>query len=82
MAAANPTATLVHGETLGDFRAKFRKLIDDETDPTKKAALEAQLAEKEASILAKRYRCVFLRVGQGLQCGGGNGVTTQRHPTP
>ena len=56
MAAASPTATLVTGETLTDFRTKFRKLIDEETDPAKKAALEAQLAEKEASILAKRYR--------------------------
>lgn len=48
-------ATLVPGETVEHFKAKFRRLIDQETDPAKRAELEAQLAEKEAAIMAKTY---------------------------
>ncbi|CAE7351398.1 CBK1 [Symbiodinium sp. KB8] len=55
MAAQGSMATLVPGETVEHFKAKFRRLIDQETDPAKRAELEAQLAEKEAAIMAKTY---------------------------
>ena len=50
--------TLVPGETVTDLISRYRSQIEKETDPSKKAALEKQLAEKEAAIRSKRYRCV------------------------
>ncbi len=56
MAAAVDRTTLVPGETVTDLVTRFKALIAKETDPTKKAAMEAQLKEKEEAIRNKRYR--------------------------
>jgi hypothetical protein len=59
MAAAVDRTTLVPGETVTDLVTRFKALIALETDTTKKAAMEAQLQEKEEAIRNKRYRCVL-----------------------
>ena len=59
MAASVDRTTLVPGETVTDLVTRFKALIAQETDPAKKAAMEAQLQEKEEAIRNKRYRCVI-----------------------
>ena len=66
MAASVDRTTLVPGETVTDLVTRFKALIEQETDPTKKAAMEAQLQEKEEAIRNKRYRCVRRTV---VRCG-------------
>lgn len=61
MAASVDRTTLVPGETVTDLVTRFKALIAQETDPTKKAAMEAQLQEKEEAIRNKRYRWVQTR---------------------